>query len=205
MSELIELKWQQKGREVVIEAPKKNGEIINFLLEEKLINYLAGNIPRVYHFFIELNGETEKTYIVNFDNLKSVVSSANALKIRMSKNKDKDKFEGLTSKGKYCIARGESHHERHLNDKGWQHQRKYFEIYEASEAKTFLEIASNKQTNEQKQNKPPDNLANTHKIEASGSKLKACIKCNEIIPVKFDICPYCKADQNDDDTIDISI
>jgi len=217
MSELLELQWQQKGNDTIITVSKDNGENLNFLLEEKLINYLASNTPKIYVFHIELNNEKEKSYLVDFNLLKSMVSNANGLKIRHGKFKEPSKFAGLESKGKYCIARGDSYYEKHLNDSGWQNQRKYFELYEFSEAKTFVETINTEKKQfvpivEEKIDEKIEIQQNTtiKQPENTNSKLKQCIKCNEVIPSKLNVCPYCKSSQTakieeDDDMIDISI
>lgn len=217
MSELKELSWKQQGNEVIITVQKENGEELNFLLEEKIINYLAGNTPKMYFFHIEINNESEKSYLVDFEKLKSIVSTKNSLKISLGKTKRKNQYEGITPKGKYCIARGESYYDRHINDKGWQHQRKYYDLFEISDIKTSKKagnlIVPGKNENSKEELEIQNNLSNkssisTQSTQKSGGKLKECINCGEIIPTKMEICPYCKASQNpekEDEIIDISI
>ncbi len=211
MSELKELLWEQQSNEVTINIEKETGENIKFILDEKVINFLASNTPKMYVFYVELNTEKEKSYLVDFEKLRSIVSNQNGLKISLGKQKQKTQYVGISSKGKYCIARGESYHERHLTEKGWQHQRNYFDIFDISEIKSAQkvetpikkEVIITENTNIQKQ----ENIS-TQKTETKGAKLKECIKCAEIIPSKLEICPYCNANQNiqkDEDLIDISI
>lgn len=215
MSELKELTWEQHGNEVIIRIEKENAEVIYFPLDEKVINFLAGNTPKMYVFYIELNNEKEKTFLVDFDKLKSVVSNQNSLKISFGKQKQSTQYIGISIKGKYCIARGESYHERHLDEKGWQHQRKYFDLYDIEDIKSAkkVEIPFVPKTEEKTEQKIEVKIENqqnttTQKTESKGGKLKECIKCAEIIPSKLEVCPYCGANQNlqkDEDIIDISI
>jgi len=210
MSDLKELQWQQHSNEVIIKVSTDKFEDISFLLNEKLINFLASNTPKMYVFYIELNNEAEQSYLVDFNNLKSIVSHQNSLKITMGKQKKTIEYSGVAIKGKFCIARGESYHERHLNENGWQHQRKYFDIYDVNEIKSAK--VTETITKQENSNTTTENTQNqaTHKNISSSGKLKECVKCAEIIPAKLEICPYCKANQNDlsqkdDDAIDISI
>lgn len=213
MSELKELQWQQQGNEVVINLINDNFEELPFILNEKIINFLASNTPKIYVLFVELNNHGEQSYLINFNDLKSIVSHQNSLKISTNKQKKEIQYEGVKSKGKFCIARGESYHERYINDTGWQHQRKYFDIYDVNEIKTAKKIETAvKHENIQPLTEKVESKQNTSKqiSENKGGKLKECIKCAEIIPSKLEICPYCGANQNslkqkDEDIVDISI
>jgi translation elongation factor EF-1alpha len=205
MSELKELPWEQQGNEVTISIEKESGESIKFILDDKIINFLASNTPKMYVFYVELNNEKEKSWLVDFNRLKSIVSNQNSLKISIGKQKQKIQYIGISSKGKYCIARGESYHERHLNEKGWQHQRNYFDIFDINEVKSAKKVETPIINKVEEKTEIQENKSSS---QSKGGKLKECIKCAEIIPSKLEICPYCDANQNiqkDDDMIDISI
>lgn len=214
---MTQLDWAQKGREVVIHIPKNDNKV-SFYLDEDLINYLAGNTPKTYFFLIEFDNEDkENTFFIDFENLKSVVSQENSLKITIGKKiKRKRNYGNAKPVGRYCIARGESFHERHLTENGWQHQRKYFHLYKIDDYKGTVDQPEEiKQKSVEQKEKVVEKVENqstkssTQSTSDTKSKLKECIKCQEIIPSQMDTCPYCKTNQNqqeeEDDSIDISI
>ena len=187
-----ELTWEQKKSNVFVIIQTKSAREINFQLEPEIINFLAGNTPKFYVFFIKLKGEKEESYFVNFNNLKPVASSQNKLRITVSK-KDKmlnSKYIGLETVGRYCIARGESFYERFLSETGWIRQKKYFDLYDYQDVKKNLKQPA---ANENQQNKSvPENShkQTTTKLEKK-SKLKECVNCGNIISGTYEICPYC--------------
>ena len=202
-----ELNWYQKNNEVTISIISEKNDEINFSLEPEIINYLAGNTPKFYIFFIKLKSEKEKQYFVDFNTLKSVASTKSVLKITVGKKNKliSTKYQGLTTKGMYCIARGESFYERYLSDTGWIRQKKYYDLYEIEEVKTNISKEIKPKQKEIKQN----DIIAENKISVKGNKPKAklmeCKNCQEIIPGNFEVCPYCNANQFSVENLDVDI
>jgi len=204
-----ELNWKQNNNEVFIELYSEAGEQIRFMLENAVINHLAGNTPKFYIFYIQIENEEEKEYFVDFNTLKSVSSRQNSLKVTLttSKNKSKNiKYKGLKTKGMYSIARGESFYERFLTDSGWKRQKSYFDLYNENE---ISESFSNKTANKNDKTSPNANLKATTDIPAQKqqeSEYANCPNCNVVINSKFDICPYCSAENfKVNDSVDVMV
>lgn len=141
----------------------------------------------------------EKSLLLNLENIKPVIKRANALVFRPGKALKKVNSISGVNAGRYCIARGESYHERFLSDKGWQSVRCYFDLIDIASGNNSCRVEPVKENNVETQVapspvKPP-------------SKLKTCPYCNEIIPTAMDICPYCsnKGNAPSSDDIDLSI
>lgn len=204
-----ELNWKQNNNEVIIELTSETGEQIRFMLEDTGINHLAGNTPKFYIFYIKLKNEEEKEYFVDFNTLKSVVSLQNNLKITLTTSKNKKankKYKGLKAKGMYSIARGESFYERFLSISGWNRQKSYFDLFDENE---ISKTSANKIINETDNKKAINNLKATTDIPAQKQKKSEytnCSNCNVKINNKFDICPYCGAENYKvNDNVDIMI
>ncbi len=194
LDKLQQLEWEQKNDRSIVIHINDNNNKIGFAIDNSLVNYIVSNIPKYLYIYIELANNKEQVYFVDFDGIMSKIPTQNKLVVKIS-----DKF-GRTSKktnkkskGKYSLARGESYPNRFLSDKGWQKQRKYFDLFDINDFTT------------EKITKPKQ-VETPTKVKKASSKLKECIACGEIIPSKVDICPYCKYNQNEDESfMDISI
>ena len=186
--EHTELTWKQKNNNVFVIINTKSDSEINFQLEPEIINFLAGNTPKFYVFFIKIKGEKEESYFVDFNNLKPVASRQNTLRITVSKkNKMLDsKYLGLNSVGRYCIARGESFYERFLSETGWIRQKKYFDLYNYKDVEQNIKQIPTPETKENKSVRENPQAQTSKK-----SKLKECTNCGNIISGTYEICPYC--------------
>ncbi len=204
-----ELNWKQKRNEVIIEVSSETGEQIVFIIGPTIINYLAGNTPKFYIFFVKLKNENEKEYFVDLNGLKPVASANNSLRVTLStnkKNKTPSKYRGMKTSGMYCIARGESFYERYLTDGGWKRQKSYFDLFNDNQAN---QATTKINKTEHKTNNPSNNL--TAKTDIAATKVtklefEKCKNCSEEIPTKFDICPYCNTENyKQSDSVDIMI
>ncbi len=204
-----ELNWKQKNNEVIIELISEADEQIRFLLEESVINYLAGNTPKFYIFYIKLKNEAEKEYFVDLNTLKSVVSRRNSLKVTLTtskKSKTAIRYKGLKPIGMYCIARGESFYDRFLTDSGWNRQKSYFDLFNDNELSKKTE---NKTVENENKIPVKNNLTTKTDIPVKKQEVSEfvnCPNCKEEIHTKFDICPYCSAENyKTNDSVDIMI
>ena len=201
-----ELIWQQSKNTVTIEVSTQSNEAIIFSLEPEIINFLAGNTPKFYEFFIKLKGENEKSFFVDFNNLKPVASSQSKLRITITKKNNfvSTKYRGIQEKGRYSIARGESFYERYLSETGWIRQKNYFNLYD------YSEVTGNKTKIKKEPIKVDVPLVKeTLKVQTDTKKQQAsteeqtetvskkCISCSEIIPDNYDVCPYCSTQQTE--------
>jgi hypothetical protein len=212
LNELEELFWEQKGNEVIIHLPLDEQKFLNFRIEEKLINNLVSNIPRLYYLYIELTGKADKIYFLDVEKLKTISSTDNLLKIKIGKPLKNKEALGV-SLGKYSIARSESYQDRYISETGWQKTRQYFDIVDFDEYKTKQQANSyiaDKSKNTDSTTKASNQNISVGK-EKPSAKLKECVKCKEIIPSTLETCPYCSTNQkvpiglDDTDSIDISI
>lgn len=192
-SEYQQLEWQQNGLDITITLPTPT-MVINFPLDKALINHLVANSPKVVLLHVDLAGQEEQIYIIDFDELKTVPSSESFLSVKMgAKYKSENIESSFTPLGKYCISRGESHYNKHISEMGWQRQRKYFNIYNVQEVefKTKLHQAELHKAKEQQKVK----AAEVKKEQTPPkSKLKQCSNCGEVIP-NLPACPYCGTKQ----------
>jgi len=197
-TDYIQLDWFQNGKNIIVKLPTAT-EIIEFPLEHDIINHLVANSPKVVHFHIKLEANEEKTYIVDFEHIKSIPSTESFLTKKVGKLEKKSAFpDMLTSLGQYCISRGESHFNKHISELGWQRQRKYFNLYSFQEVdfKSKLKAVEDQQKAKVEQAKK---VEVTQQIEVQKpvekkSKLKQCTNCGEVIPA-LPACPYCGTKQ----------
>ncbi len=188
------LDWQQTGTEITIKLQTVTGEI-NFLLDKSLLNHLVANSPKVVLFHIEITGQKEQTYIVDFENLISIPSTVSFLSVKIGEKKEVDTLEKtFTPLGKYCISRGESHYNKHISENGWQRQRKYFNVYNMQEVefKTKLHVAEAEKIKAEQAKKKE--IVKKEEKTKKKSKLVQCKSCGEIIP-NLPACPYCGVNQ----------
>ncbi len=186
LNNLKELEWEQNKNKDVVVFIANSEQIIQFKIPFDLINFLASNTPKMYHLFIDLDGQGESEYFVDMNNIRSTLQLENKLKITIKgktgvvKSTKKQEKE----KGKFAIARGESHTQRYLGNDGWQKQRKYFKLIDIAQA-------SSKEAQKEK----------TLETKSEAAKLTKCIHCDEIIPMNLTNCPYCKKSQTPDESI----
>ncbi len=210
--ELQHLNWEQKQNELFIIIPINTATEIKFPVEKELINFLAGNIPKVYFLYIELDtDQVEQTWFIDLNLLKPLASKENSLKITVGKTlKRTGAYAQFPVKGKYCIGRGESYHERFLSETGWQHQRNYFDLRNLNQTTiTVNPVSENNKAETIHPANEKNALKNKSENPLTGSKLKQCIHCGELLPGNIDVCFYCKKSQNavadNNNEIDISI
>ncbi len=186
-----DLNWKQTDK-IVIASAEINDKIIKFSIENKIINHLINNTPKVYVFKVEINNE-KFDYIVDFQELKPVVAKAKKLSFKV-KSKDTNEAKNVQAYGYYAIARGESFMERYLGIDGWQAQEYKFKI--------ILLDEQNKpdKTVEQKQvATPPPPPVNKQKapvvqkeiVKEVKNEAVKCQFCGNDISVDLDICPHC--------------
>jgi len=189
-----QLNWQQKGKDISIELPT-GIMTVNFALDTRIVNHLVANSPKVVIFHIEMEGFPEKAYIVDFEGIKSLPSNQSALTIKVGGNTNSNNLEKtFTPLGKFCIARGESHHNRHLSELGWQHGRKYFNIFDSKEVIFKTKLHSEQQAKAEAERKAAKKAAEVAEKPKKKSKLTMCSSCDEVIP-SMPVCPYCGAKQ----------
>ncbi len=181
LNNLKELEWEQNKNKEVIVFLANNDKTVQFKIPVDLINFLASNTPKMYHFFIDMDKQGESEYFIDMNNIRSTLHLENKLKITVKGKtgvvKRTKKQDG--EKGKFAIARGESHTQRYLGNNGWQKQRKYFKL---------IDIAQTSSKEDQKEK--------IQEIKPDAAKLTKCIHCDEIIPLNLTSCPYCKKSQN---------
>ncbi len=206
INDLEELLWEQNGNLVTIKLPKSDGAMVNFRLNEKMINHIVSNIPRFVYIYIEWKGENaEKCYFINFEKLKTTTNTSNSLKFTIGKPLNKTVTENPNRIGRYLISRSESFQDRYLDETGWQNLKKYYDIVDSSAE------APKVQTVQAKIEAPEEIVApqiekKAPVLKAASSKLKECNKCGEPMPAVLDVCPYCKQNQLvEEEVIDISI
>jgi hypothetical protein len=152
---LIQLEWEQNNSELIIKLLQV-GKIFYFTIDKRLINFLVSNSPKIVSLFVEFQNLKEEEYLVDFEGIKPLPSINRKLKIKISeKDPTIDVNMNLSILGKYCIARGESHYERYLDEKGWQNHRKYFDIYGSSYLKNKTAVSEEqvKKTENKTENK----------------------------------------------------
>ena len=195
-SEYTQLTWEQTGEELVIKLPTEKG-FINFPIDKRLINHLVSNSPKVVIFKIEITSQSEKEFLIDFEGIKSLISTANSL---TKKTAVKDTITELektfTKLGKYCVARGESQFNKHISENGWQRQVKYFDIFDIQEVKFKTKLFNDKLEKEKAEIAEKTKQANAAKeTDTKKSKLVQCVNCKEIIP-NIPVCPYCGTKQS---------
>lgn len=124
------LNWRQdsKGLHVNVDCGV-NGRA-EFTIGNSHINFLLAGTPRMYLVFLKMNdSDQEQQFILDLDLLRPVITKANGLKISLAKKTTSQKTGNTAVVGRYCLARGESYHERFLSDTGWQSQRVYLDVY----------------------------------------------------------------------------
>jgi hypothetical protein len=193
-----QIEWEQNNSEVIVKLPQTD-RILNFTLDKRLINHLVSNSPKVVLLHIEMNNLAEESYFVDFEGLKPLTTLDNKLKVKISEKHEVEELElSFTSLGKYCIARGESHFARHISENGWQHQRKYFNLYAAEEFKFKTKIFEDnlKKAQEEKDAAKKKVEEEQAKAPVKKSKLSECKNpaCKQVIP-NIPVCPYCGTKQ----------
>ncbi|GEM_PF-3104781 len=195
-----QIDWEQNISEIILKLPQTD-RILNFTIDKRLINHLVGNSPKVVVLCVEMQNQKEQEFLVDFEGLKPLTTLDNKLKVKISdKNITVELENNFTVLGKYCFARGESHFARHISENGWQHQRKYFNVYAAEEVKFKTKLYEEKLKNEKDQ-KTAESIKKKAESEAAKttikkSKLSQCINpdCKQVIP-NIPVCPYCGTKQ----------
>jgi hypothetical protein len=195
-----QLEWEQNNAEIIIKLQQPD-RILNFTIDKRLINHLVNNSPKLVSLYVEMQNQKEEEYLVDFEGIKPLTTLENKLKFTVSeKNPESELEQNFTILGKYCIGRGESHFARHISENGWQHQRKYFNVYASEEVKFKTKLFEEKQKKEQDdkaaaaKKKVEEEVAKT--TTTKKSKLTQCTNpaCKQVIP-NIPVCPYCGAKQ----------
>lgn len=124
------LAWQQDADGLHVMASDGNGGQCRFTIDNSLINYLLAGTPRIYHVFLRMNGnDNDECYVLDLGCLRPVIQKTNALKLSLGKKSAPRNVASGVPVGRYCLARGESYHDRFLSVSGWQSQRLYQDVY----------------------------------------------------------------------------
>ena len=214
------LKWHQNANGINVET-SCDGVFAQFTIDNSLIHYLLGCTPRLFIVYVQNKQGNESQYVLDLTDIKPVINRSNGLKLTVGKPLKRNNVVTGDVCGRYCLARGESYHERFFTDKGWQSQRNYFNLFsnvssvkveekvvEKTEPKPIVETPQKPKT---PPTPPPFNFDNVDtkknvEPEKPKGKLTVCKFCGEIYPSSMSICPYCqnKGKQQDND-VDISI
>jgi hypothetical protein len=194
-----QLEWEQNISELIIKLQQPD-RVLNFTVDKRLINHLVSNSPKVVSLYIEMQNQKEEEFLVDFEGIKPLTTLDNKLKYKVSdKNPEVELEQNFTVLGKYCIGRGESHFARHISENGWQHQRKYFNVYASEEVKfktKLFEEKLKKQQDEKAATARKKAEEEAAKITVKKSKLTECVNpaCKQVIP-NIPVCPYCGTKQ----------
>lgn len=132
------LYWQQDAGGLHVRVNIPNGAECLFSIDNSLINYLLAGTPRIYYVYVLMNGtDQEETFILDLARIRPVIQRDNALKLsfRNVSHNSSIVYNGAPV-GRYCLARGESYHDRFLSVDGWQSQRLYQDIYDSSASRS---------------------------------------------------------------------
>ncbi len=209
------LKWRQDANGVNVETPC-DGVLAHFVIENSLIRHLLACTPRLYIVFVQNKQGNEIQYVLDLTDIKPVINKNNALKLTIGRPLKRTSSVGGNICGRYCVARGESYHERFLTDKGWQSQRSYFDLYTQNavanqdtnvQVKERVQLLSNVETKVSSANVSEEQNVVQQPEKAKG-KLALCKFCGEIYPSSMVVCPYCQnkgKNAEQDNEVDISI
>jgi len=124
------LDWQQDAEGLHVRVMGPNGAQCSFSIDNSLINYLLAGTPRMYHIFLQMSGAAqEECYVLDLTALRPVIQKTNALRMSVGRRVSTTVRRDGTVVGRYCLARGESYHDRFLAQNGWVGQRLYQDVY----------------------------------------------------------------------------
>lgn len=124
------LEWQQDAGGLHVSVSGPDGSACVFSIDNSLINYLLAGTPRIYHVFLQFGGsDQEECRLLDLSALRPVIQKANALRMSLGRKSQSLSRSSGVSVGRYCLARGESYHDRFLAQSGWVSQRLYQDVY----------------------------------------------------------------------------
>ncbi len=185
-----QIDWIQDKHSFAFFIIKQNNDSFRIKIEPKIIGMLVSHSPKI--FYVELNIDNKSSiYIVDFSDLKPIVSQTKKLKIKIKSNKTEEKAIVQPKTNYYKISRGESFMERFLGINGWQAQEFAFPFAPDKQSTTEKDNNYSISTKASDSNQAPS-AVKTNNNKPLSNNIRTCKNCGYIVSDdNVDYCPNC--------------